>query len=290
MRGRKPFSLGSGSIFRINALLDVEGFDEETITEDVSTSIDLHSAGWESIYVDRELAWYGIPPLDLRAYLSQQSRWAFGSFQMLKKLLKSSVSFSTFIDYFAGWLYWFKVGPITLGEMIAPIVFLLLSIRYIYVDPVIYLLAYMSFFISSIVTFAVGMRDVNYSFRSFVYHNSIQLIEFPVVTSSFVSWILRKRQPFRVTPKKVGDMPVKLLIPHIVFLELLVASVIKGMTDIRKVSSMKLLLVYAINLMWAIYFIPFLAFGIYIVKRYYGEERKVRFLTPLSSGQVCTQP
>jgi len=39
MRGRKnsAFSLGSGTVFRVDALEEVGGLDEEIITEDIAT-------------------------------------------------------------------------------------------------------------------------------------------------------------------------------------------------------------------------------------------------------------
>ncbi|MUM65169.1 hypothetical protein D1867_07970 [Acidianus infernus] len=56
--------------------------DELTITEDVATSIRLHEEGYTSVYVVSQLIWYGEPPEDINAYLTRQSKWAFGYFQL----------------------------------------------------------------------------------------------------------------------------------------------------------------------------------------------------------------
>ncbi len=289
MRARTPFSLESGTVFRVRCLKEVGGLDEKTITEDVSTSIDLHSMGYRSVYVDRELLWFGIPPLDLKAYISQQSRWAFGSFQIIGKLLKSNLDFRTFVDYFAGWLYWLKVGPVTLAEMLAPVFFLLFSIRFMLLDPVLYLAVYIPFFASTLSVFLAGMRDAGYGLRAFLHHQSIQLLEFWAVTSAFISWILGRERPFSVTPKKAGKFPLKLLTPHLLMLGLLVASAIRGIVELSSVNTVKLKLTLLINVMWAAYYVPFLVFGMWIAKKYYGEWR-LRFITPLSSERVCTRP
>ncbi len=289
MRARTPFSLGSGTIFRVKCLMEVGGLDESTITEDVSTSIDIHSRGYRSVYVDKELLWFGIPPLDLGAYLSQQSRWAFGSFQVIGKLLRSNLDFRTFVDYFAGWLYWLKVGPISLAEMMAPIFFLLLSVRFMILDPLLYLAVYFPFFISTLTIFLAGMKDSNYGLRAFLYHQSIQLLEFAAVTSAFVSWILRRRRPFNVTPKKPGDFPLRLLLPHALMLELLIVSAVRGVLELLRTSSYCLKLTLLINVMWSAYFVPFLLFGMWVVRKYYGEWN-LKFITLLSLERVCTRP
>jgi Glycosyltransferases, probably involved in cell wall biogenesis len=128
MRGRSyssAFSLGSGSVFRINALKEVGYMDESSITEDAATSIKLHEKGYTSVYIDATLIWYGEPPQDLKAYLSQQSRWSFGYLQLTKRILTSNLSFSQFMDYYSRLLYWLRVGPLATIEFLAPMVFLL---------------------------------------------------------------------------------------------------------------------------------------------------------------------
>jgi cellulose synthase (UDP-forming) len=161
MRGRESsiFSLGSGTVFRIKSLQDVGGLDENNVTEDIATSIDLHSRGYKSVYVDKPLIWYGAPPKDLKAYLSQQSRWSLGSFQFLPKLLKSNLSLKQFRDYLNSWMYWIKEGPLTIFEIIAPIVFLLFNTPFIRVDPVLYLAAYVPYFFSVIVVFVYAGKE-----------------------------------------------------------------------------------------------------------------------------------
>ncbi len=210
MRGRKDsaFSLGSGTVFRIKALEDVGELDENTVTEDVATSVDLHAKGWKSVYVDKPLMWYGEPPKDLRAYLIQQSRWSLGGFQLLSKLLKSNLSTSAFLDYTAGWMYWFKEGALTVVELLAPVIFLLLNIYFIKIDVILYLLAYIPFFLSTLIVFVVGAREF-YGLKGFVYHQTVELLAFPAITASFIAWMLKRKKPFAVTPKKSWKITIK---------------------------------------------------------------------------------
>ncbi|HIP25935.1 MAG TPA: glycosyltransferase [Archaeoglobus profundus] len=265
MRGRKnsAFSLGSGTVFRIKALEEVGGLDEETITEDIATSVDLHARGWKSIYVDKPLVWYGEPPKDLRAYLIQQSRWSLGGFQLLPKLLKANLSVSAFLDYIAGWMYWLKEGPLTVVELIAPAVFLLLNMPFIGMNAILYILAYIPFFFSTLVVFIVAAREF-YGFKGFVYHQTVELLAFPAITASFITWLLKKRKPFAVTPKKAGKVQFRVILPYLVVLVVLMASVVKGSIYLLKFDYSQFYYATLINTFWATYFVPFLIFGVYI--------------------------
>ncbi|MDP8012431.1 MAG: glycosyltransferase family 2 protein [Thermoplasmata archaeon] len=46
------FLLGSGFIARVSALKDVNYFDESAVTEDLATSLELHSLGYKPFYVN----------------------------------------------------------------------------------------------------------------------------------------------------------------------------------------------------------------------------------------------
>jgi cellulose synthase (UDP-forming) len=275
MRGRKisAFSLGSGTVFRISALEEVGGLDEENITEDVATSVKLHGKGYRSVYIDKPLVWYGEPPKDLKAYLSQQSRWALGGFQLLRTLLKERLTLSAFIDYISSWMYWFKEGPLTVVEIIAPMVFLLFDVHFLRIDAFVYLASYMPFFISTLIVFVIAARKL-YGFRGFVYHQTIELLAFPSITASFIAWLLRRKRPFAVTRKRAERVPIKLIVPYALILVFLIASVIRGVflllfDPIIRPAAL-------VNVFWAAYFIPFIAFGIYTVLKYYEREEEVK--------------
>lgn len=279
MRGREKsaFSLGSGSVFRIKVLEEIGGLCEDTVTEDIATSVELHSRKWKSIYVDKPLLWYGEPPKDLRSYLIQQSRWSFGGFQLLPRLLKSKLEFSVFVDYIAGWMYWFKEGPLTVVELVAPVVFLLLEKPFIKMDASLYLLAYMPFFLSSLAVFVVAAREF-YGIKGFIYHQAIELLSFPAITASFISWLSKRKRPFAVTPKKVGKVPFKLFLPYITILILLIASSVKGLFILLNLDHSQQKLATLVNVFWSIYFLPFLIFGIYIATKRHDEVLRVEVL------------
>ena len=107
------FCCGTNFIARREALLDVGGMDDTTVTEDFATSINLHIKGWDSAYYNQVYA-YSLGPETLAAYFTQQQRWAFGSVKTGWNLLKA---------FFGGpqrmrlgqWWEYFSVHQLLLG-------------------------------------------------------------------------------------------------------------------------------------------------------------------------------
>jgi len=74
---------GRPSVVRRKALEDVGGVATETITEDIHTSVRLHSRGWSSLFVNEPLA-YGIAPQTMQSFLLRRLRWARGTMQLYR--------------------------------------------------------------------------------------------------------------------------------------------------------------------------------------------------------------
>jgi len=271
MRGRNKansaFSLGSGTIYRVKALREIGGLDDSTITEDISTSIDLHSRGWRSVYIDKPLVWYGLPPKSIAGYLVQQGRWSLGGFQLLAKMIGSKLSPAQFFDYFNGWLYWFNVGPITFFEVFAPVIFLVFGVYFFVWNPLVYLTFYLPFFLSSIGFYFFTIKDQSYGVRGFVYHHTVQLLAFFSVNSSFAGWLMRKKRPFAVTPKGNNNKPPRgVIAAYTAIVCILSFSIGKGIVDALAMDP-SLWVAYAINIFWAGYFAAFFCFGLYLIFR-----------------------
>jgi len=276
-RANSAFSLGSGTIYKIKALQEIGGLDESTITEDISTALTLHSKGLKSVYIDKPLIWYGMPPNNIRGYWVQQGRWSLGGFQLLPNILSSRLNSSQFFDYYNGWLYWLNVGPITLFQLIAPMVFLLLGIAFLNWNPVAYLAVYIPYFLSSLFIYSFITRKHNYGLRGFIYHHTVQLLAFISVTSSFVAWLTRKRRPFAVTPKGEDQKtPLKIMFSFLTVPVILALSAIKGTYEVLTGQAVSFA-AYGINIFWALYFTVFFIFGLYIIirRKPYSEELKL---------------
>jgi cellulose synthase/poly-beta-1,6-N-acetylglucosamine synthase-like glycosyltransferase len=77
---------GTAGIWRKEAIQTSEGWQHDTLTEDLDLSYRAQMKGWKFIY----LPYYAIPaelPTDIIAFKTQQHRWAKGSIQTTKKLI-----------------------------------------------------------------------------------------------------------------------------------------------------------------------------------------------------------
>jgi len=79
---------GTNFVMRRSALEEVGGWDEESICEDMSTSLQLHWNGWRSAYVRRAYS-SGVGPMTLFAYWKQHRRWAIGGTMVLGQVLRA---------------------------------------------------------------------------------------------------------------------------------------------------------------------------------------------------------
>jgi cellulose synthase (UDP-forming) len=73
--------VGSNALIRREALKSVGGY-QPGLAEDLETSLALHAAGWQSVYIPEPLA-PGFAPPDVSAWFTQQFKWARGVFETL---------------------------------------------------------------------------------------------------------------------------------------------------------------------------------------------------------------
>lgn len=75
------FACGSGVIWRIEALHSIGGFSTWNIVEDLTTSYELHAAGWKTEYYNEVLT-CGLAPDDIPGLLKQRGTWAADTFRL----------------------------------------------------------------------------------------------------------------------------------------------------------------------------------------------------------------
>lgn len=78
---------GTAGMWRKSAIIDAGGWQHDTITEDMDLSFRAQLRGWKFIYNPEALAPAEIP-CEMNSFKTQQFRWAKGSAQTAKKLLK----------------------------------------------------------------------------------------------------------------------------------------------------------------------------------------------------------
>jgi cellulose synthase (UDP-forming) len=92
------FCCGTNVVFRREALDEVGGFPETSVTEDFELSVRLHELGWRSAYVPRVLA-SGLGPEDLGSYVTQQHRWARGCLGAIPAIARSRLPVRQKLQY-----------------------------------------------------------------------------------------------------------------------------------------------------------------------------------------------
>jgi len=77
---------GTAGIWRVDAIIDAGHWSADTLTEDLDLSYRAQLRGWEMVYIN-DVACPAELPSNMRAFKSQQHRWAKGGIQVMKKML-----------------------------------------------------------------------------------------------------------------------------------------------------------------------------------------------------------
>ena len=124
------FFCGSAALLRRRYLEEVDGFSGESITEDAETALELHSRGYNSIYVAEPLI-AGLHPETFSAFIGQRSRWSQGMMQifLLKNpLFKNGLKLHQRLSYTSSSMFW--LFPFArLAFLLAPLFYLFFGLE-----------------------------------------------------------------------------------------------------------------------------------------------------------------
>ena len=232
------FCCGTNVVFRRAALNDVGNFDEDTVTEDIATSLKLHAKQWKSFFIHKAYT-FGMAPEDLAAYFTQQNRWALGTSQLFRKLVKlfftdrkalrpeqwlEYVISTTY--YFIGWAYFFL--------MIGPILYIFFNINSYNIDSLAYTFTFVPFFILSNMVFYESMVKKKYRLLNMFKVQMLTALSMPVyLSASFVGLLDINKKGFQVTPKgNTRNVPLKNLWPQLLVLAVVSATLVLGITKL----------------------------------------------------------
>ncbi len=248
------FCCGTNVIFRREALLSVGGFDESVVTEDFATSLKLHLKGWRSLY-SNHVAAFGMGPETLRAYFTQQGRWAKGTVGVLRKTIAGffrrpwALSLEQWWEYFLSGTYYF-VGLAFLILMVCPIVYLFAGIPSFFIHPEIYVSVFVPYFALSLGIFFVTLRSRRYRVRDLLTGQILTYITFPVLLRAVFSGLLGIQGSFAITAKGKGDaLPLTALWPQLTFLLLNFSALVWGLNRFYYEREPSVL----INCLWVVY-------------------------------------
>ncbi|TNB49208.1 UDP-forming cellulose synthase catalytic subunit [Martelella lutilitoris] len=193
------FFCGSAAVLRREALNSVNGFSGVSITEDCETAVELHSNGWNSVYVDRPLI-AGLQPATFSSFIGQRSRWAQGMMQILRfkfPILLRGLTLPQRLCYMSSNLFW--LFPFARASfMIAPLCYLFFGLQIFDASGGEFLAYTLSYLI-------VNMLIQNYLFGQFRWPWISELYEYiqtihlmPAVVSAIIN---PKKPSFKVTAK-----------------------------------------------------------------------------------------
>lgn len=195
------FICGTNVALRADALDEIGGLPQDSVTEDFAASLLLHPR-WRSVFLPGVLA-LGLGPMDLKSYFAQQGRWATGTLGVLRRhwrrlLLpgRDGLSLPQRIQYGLACTHYLS-GLRDLVYLLVPFVFLLMGASALRgADIPTFLDHFLPYFLFSQLAFwhtarrRTTWRGIILSFGSF-----------PVLLASLLLVVLGQPTRFAITPK-----------------------------------------------------------------------------------------
>ena len=193
------FFCGSAAVLRREALEQVGGFHGSSITEDAESALELHSRGWNSLYVETPMV-AGLQAEKFDAFITQRSRWCRGMVQILllkTPLFKSGLSLPQRLSYLASSMFWL----FPLSRM----AFIFAPMLYIFFDLKIYVANQQEFLAYTVAYMAAALLIQSYIFGRFRWpwiSDVYEYIQSVMLFRAVISVFINPRNPkFEVTAK-----------------------------------------------------------------------------------------
>lgn len=269
------FCCGTNVIYRLEALKDVGGFDESSVTEDFATSFKFHLNNWSTLYYPTVGA-FGMGPENLMGYFKQQYRWAFGTISLLKQIIfqfftnPKQLSFVKWWEYFLSGSYYF-IGFVLFIFMICPLLYLFFNIPTYFIDFRINAALFVPYFILALLIYFGTLYKRGYSIKELLLGQILLYQCFLVYMRAAISSLFGKKMKFEITVKgREISVPIYLLWPQIFMGFLCLIGVIWGVNRIFFEEGQNLSL--SLNVFWCLYHFVFLSFIFYF--NHPKEEQK----------------
>ncbi|MCE5280681.1 MAG: glycosyltransferase [Deltaproteobacteria bacterium] len=256
------FCCGTNVIFRREALMDVGGFEERSVTEDFATSLKFHLRGWGSAYVGDVLA-FGMGPEDLGGFFKQQFRWALGTVGLLRQVLAYFMRHPGKLPAVKWWEYLLSCTHYLIGFVffilaMCPILYLWFGIPTYLARPEIYLIFFLPYLVITVATFFWTLRQRSYRIGDLLSGQLLMAITFPVYIKASLQALLGIRGTFVVTPKgKSASLPLADLWPQLTLAAMSFSAIVWGAN--RLVYERDPLGGIVINMLWCLYHLGILS-------------------------------
>jgi len=212
--GAGTFWCGSTSVLRVAALRAVGGVAQETVTEDMHTTLKLQRLGWRTAYHHQTLA-LGLAPETPEQYLVQRRRWGMGAMQVLvqERLWRRQkwMSWRTQFEYLVGTLWWLE-GLVTILALAIPATLLVTGAATSTVTPRTFLAVFL-------VSFSLRLWGYKLLLRRQIRWRTafaLRVLRVPVGLAC-LWWLLSRRTlQFAVTPKGASHLRYRGRVPRTV--------------------------------------------------------------------------
>ena len=260
------FCCGTNVIFRREALVDVGGFDETSVTEDFATSLKFHINDWRSAYLNRIMA-FGMGPEDLGGYFKQQFRWALGTIGLLRQVIAyfirhpAKLTAAKWWEYFLSSTHYF-IGPVFLVLVLCPILYLFTNVPSYFSKPEVYILFFLPYIVITLSTFFWTLKERNYNIKDLFIGQLLMSITFPVYIKASILALLGIRGSFVITPKTgSAALPLKDLWAQLFLLTVSFAAIIWGLN--RLYYEQNPIGALIVNILWCLYHLIILSSVLY---------------------------
>jgi cellulose synthase (UDP-forming) len=202
-----------------------------SVTEDMATSMRMHSMGWKSVYHHEILA-LGLAPEDLKTMLTQRLRWAQGTIQVLLRespLTQRGMRWTQRLMYFATmWSY--LSGFAAVVYIGAPIIYLMLGVLPVASLSTEFFIRFIPFMVVNQLLFAVAGRGAK-TWRGQQYSLALFPIWIKACTTAARNVWFGRPLGFAVTPKVKQDnsRDWHLIRPQLMAMALLGAAAVTGL-------------------------------------------------------------
>jgi len=214
------FCCGTNVIFRREALEDVGGFDDTSVTEDFATSLKFHMRGWHSAYLNKVCA-FGMGPEDLLGFFKQQFRWALGTVGLFRIILiefmknPRRLPLGKWWEYFLSGTHYF-VGWVFLILVLCPVLYLVTGLPSYFIKPELYFIFFTPYIALSISMFLWTLSRRSYHIKEIFTGLVLTPITFPVYMKASFLAVLGVRGTFGITPKGGStSLPLTALWPQL---------------------------------------------------------------------------
>ena len=192
------FWCGTSALVRVEALREVGGVAEETVTEDVHTTIRMHRRGWRTVYHNEVLA-RGLAARNAEEYFTQRLRWGTGAMQVLhaeRPITGPGLGFAQRLAYASTLLGWFDSWR-TLGYLLVPLAVLFTGAVPIQASALTFGVLFGATFLLQRIALSLLARGYAPQSMSMLF----EVVRMQTVLQATSTYVVRRARTFRVTAK-----------------------------------------------------------------------------------------